>query len=280
MSKISEKEAGDDAIFDKTAFADRRAQSVNQKSGPESDKLNLPRVAKSISGGGTKHSVDFDDYSSGSDSSASPGKSPPRTVAGFEDRRAAGYYKQAGKHVAADGLVSRLGYRRILPNSGPDMALFEQRAEEVARLAKQVLHGRNATVFEGRVLDPLMGRSKRSVEELAAQFGVTSAKIHKITEKAKERVAAAIRYKQSKSLAPEEPACPTCGRWYSRGWEPCRRGYGEGAEYSPFTHPECCPPSFRKVQPPRARSIPCYPKPATDLRDLRWWRDLRHLFGR
>ena len=168
-------------------------------------------------------------------------------IAAFENKWAAGFTKVDGRYVPADGLVNSKGRRLVFPDGGPDAAELDDWTDRLEVVAKQVLHGRNATVFEGRVLDPLMGRRKRSVEELAAQFGVTSAKIHKITEKAKERVAAAVRrYKQGKSLAPEEPACPTCGRYYRLGWAPCRRGYGEGAEDSPFTHPECFPPRFRR----------------------------------
>ena len=268
MSENCRKDAEDNTVFDKTEFADRRAKSIDRNSTPESDKLNLLRTANSISAGGGKHGVDHDDYSSGSDATAVKPLGP-RTIEGYEAKWAAGHSKVGGRHVAADGLVARSGRRRILPNE-PDVAWLEDAwledaAEKLGKIAKETLHGRNATVFEGRVLDPLMGRRKRSVEELAAQFGVTSAKIHKITEKAKERVAAAvIRYKQGKSLAPEEPACPTCGRWYSRGWEPCRRGYGFLAAYSPFTHPECCPPSFRKA--PRAQSIRQHP-----LAYHTWW---------
>jgi hypothetical protein len=44
-----------------------------------------------------------------------PGFISAKTVEGFEAKRAAGFFKVAGRHVAADGLVSRRGYRRIIP---------------------------------------------------------------------------------------------------------------------------------------------------------------------
>ena len=96
-----------------------------------------------------------------------------------------------------------------------DHELWADRAEELADVAKEVLRGRNATVFEGRVIAPLRGDPKRSVEELAAQFGVSPAKIHKITERAKDRVLEVFRQRMTPKT--EGDKCPTCGRVYADG---------------------------------------------------------------
>jgi hypothetical protein len=87
----------------------------NRKLLPETDKQSLSHAVASVSGGSDKHGIAHDDHSSGSD--ASGDKPPPRTLAGFEANRSAGYTKIGGKHVAADGLVSRRGYRRIIPGA-------------------------------------------------------------------------------------------------------------------------------------------------------------------
>jgi hypothetical protein len=118
-----------------------------------------------------------------------------RTVEGFEEKRANGFTKVDGRHVPADGIVSRRGYRRIIPDSGPGAAWLEWRIEELARVAKEVLRGRNATVFEGRVLNPLMGRPKRSVEDLAEQLGRPTKRIYKILDECRDQIAAYRRRK-------------------------------------------------------------------------------------
>src|SRR5262249_47232492 len=102
-------------------------------------------------------------------------KAGPRTVQGFESKWASGYTKTAGKTVVCDGLVSRKGNRRILPNDDDDGWLErckEYRLDELEAIAKEIFHGRNATVFEGLVLAPLRGERGRTVEELANQFGL------------------------------------------------------------------------------------------------------------
>ena len=100
-------------------------------------------------------------------------------VGATEAKLAAGFTKIGGKHVAADGLVSRRGYRRIIPNAGTDPDWLEYRAEQLAEIASKVLHGRNATIFEARVIAPLKGLPKWSVEDLAKQFGVTPKRIYR-----------------------------------------------------------------------------------------------------
>src|SRR5262245_9614487 len=57
-------------------------------------------------------------------------KAHPRTLHGFESRWAAGYTKTAGKTVAADGLVSRSGFRRILPNNDDDEWIEDFKREQ------------------------------------------------------------------------------------------------------------------------------------------------------
>ena len=111
-----------------------------------------------------------------------------RSVEGFEEKWANGFTRVDGRHVPADGMVSRRGYRRIIPDSGPDAAWLEWRIEELARVAKEVLRGRNATVFEGRVLDPLMGRPKRSIDDLAEQLGRPAKRIYKILDECRHRI--------------------------------------------------------------------------------------------
>jgi len=118
-----------------------------------------------------------------------------RSVDGFEAKWAAGFTKVDGRHVAADGMVSRRGYRRIIPESGPGREWFEDRAEDLAAAAKEALRGRNATVFDGRVLNPLMGRPKRSIEDLAEQFGTPTKRIYKILDECRDQIAA---YRQRK----------------------------------------------------------------------------------
>jgi hypothetical protein len=121
-----------------------------------------------------------------------------RSVEGFEEKWANGFTKVDGRHAPADGIVSRRGYRRIIPDSGPGREWFEDRAEDLANIAKEVLRGRNATVFEGRVLNPLMGRPKRSIEELAEQFGRPTKRIYKILDECRDQIAA---YRRRKPLA-------------------------------------------------------------------------------
>ena len=139
----------------------------------------------------------------------------PGDVSKVEVFRSQGHTTIAGAHVSADGLVARSGRRRILPED-TDISGLEDKAEQLALVAGQVLHGRNATCFEGRVIDPLFGRPKRSIEELATQFGVSPAKIHRIIEHAKRRVLEALeRFYQPKIVGDR---CPTCGRVYD-AWQ-------------------------------------------------------------
>lgn len=116
-------------------------------------------------------------------------------IAAFEERQAAGFTKVAGKHIPADGLVSRRGQRRILPDGGPDLDWLEWREEQLEEIVKQTLHGRDATIFRRRVIE------NGSVEDLAREFNVTPHEIYKRTEKSKNRVIAAARKAFGKSEA-------------------------------------------------------------------------------
>lgn len=152
----------------------------------------------------------------------------PRGVAGdrlaaFEAKSAAGFVKVGGKHIKADGLVSKRGNRRIIPAGyEEDKMLVEDRIERLATATK-VLHGRNATVFEKLYLNPLQGKRKATAEELAKQFGVEVRQIYKIAERAKERVTEEVKRLQSAKAGAIEPRrarwthpldpppCPHCG---------------------------------------------------------------------
>jgi hypothetical protein len=163
---------------------------------------------------------------------------PTKNIGAAEDFRAEGYYKIAGRSLMADGLVSRAGYRRIPPGwlmeGIDDHEEWAGNAELLANVAKQVLRNRNATVFEGLVLNPLLGRPGRTVEELAEQFGVPPARIYRIKDKVKQQMTAAIErhkagipldsgHRESKYHAPaavwveSEDRLPLGALWNRRG---------------------------------------------------------------
>jgi hypothetical protein len=155
--------------------------------------------------------------------------------------RSSGHVKAAGKHISADGLVSRRGYRRILPSDdGGDAEAGRFLVEEVA---KEVLRGREATIFEKRLAGV-------KLEALAEQFGRSISFIHAVIEKSKVRVMQAIKDKLRPAAAGER--CPTCGLFYGQNTSAvCPRGYGDVnfAWWNPWStttqadianiHPEC-----------------------------------------
>jgi hypothetical protein len=128
----------------------------------------------------------------------------PAAVEGFENFRAAGFVKIGGRRLMADGLVSRGGYRRVfsdaLLETVWDREMWADRAQDLADLAGQYLGGRTATVFEGLVINPLLGRPGRTVDDLARQFGVTPDRIYKIKNKGKERLALAVLMERQRQL--------------------------------------------------------------------------------
>jgi hypothetical protein len=187
-------------------------------------------------------------------------------VGKVEAFRGSGHAKAAGKHVSADGLVARSGRRRIAPefmlSDIHDRELWADRADQVADTAKEVLRGRNATVFEGRVIAPLRGDPKRSVEELAAQFGVSSAKIHKITERAKDRVLEVFRQRMAPQI--EGDKCPRCGRVYA-DWNFSECGRNNGAVKDQYFAPSWLLRWATVKWPPRSFHPECLPQ--------RYWGD-------
>ena len=226
MSENCKKDAENNTVFDKTEFADRRAKSIDQKSTLELDKLNLLRTANSISAGGGKHGVDHDDYSSGSDASKQPG---PRTIEGYETKWAAGQTKVGGKHVAADGLVSRLGHRRIIPGiTEEEREWLEVHTWRLQEIAKQVLHGRNATIFEKCVINPLLGEPKSSVERVAAQFNIKPKRVYNIIDKCEEKVLREYnRQRQGRPQEEKSAVCSICRRPVSSNAICPRGNYGD-----------------------------------------------------
>jgi len=204
--------------------------AIDQEPPPESDKLNLINTVNS-SGGDQHHSVDADDYSA--DSVANPEQQPgPKTIDGKEAANAAGYTKVAGKHVAADGLVSRRGYRRILPESR-NREEIEGDLEKLDEIAKQVLRGRNATIFEKCVIRPLEDGSRRPpVEEVAAQFNIEDKRVYKILDKCWDKISGALpRFKAGAPLteASGSPLCSICGR-HESSKTICPRGHYGGCD--------------------------------------------------
>jgi hypothetical protein len=99
----------------KAPFANN-TPAVDQKPEPESDRGTLVKDTNAVSRGDSSQSVESDNYYATSDSQVArrPG------VEGFEDRRASGFNRVAGRHIAADGLVSRKGYLRIASGYGSD----------------------------------------------------------------------------------------------------------------------------------------------------------------
>lgn len=138
-------------------------------------------------------------------------KAPPRTVAGFEAKWAAGHTKIAGKHIAADGLVSKGGYRRILPDykDAGDEVWDEIRRKQLEEIAGEVLSGRTATVFDALVLAPLRGKQGRTVEDLANQFGVTTDRIHKIKHDATRKIEDGLMKPKNYETTADPAALPT-----------------------------------------------------------------------
>lgn len=115
------------------------------------------------------------------------------SIDAFERRTArGGHSKVEGKHVGGGVLVSRRGYARVIRDT--DKAwLNENNIDALRETAARVLHGRNATIFEKHVINPLLGLPKVSVKELAAQFGIKDTRVYKILDKCKERVKRALR---------------------------------------------------------------------------------------
>jgi transposase-like protein len=169
----------------------------------------------------------------------------------YEARRAGGFTKVGGKYVMADGLVSRQGFRKILPEGPgrmftdlvtnmPEHLLTDMLVGELVALAKKVLHQRNATVFEGLVLNPLLGEPRVTVAALAHQFGVKPHVIYNIKHECWRK----LRDAWSGILAAAKTKAETNEQLEALSViERCERAYGCCVLLHPngqFGDPGCC----------------------------------------
>jgi hypothetical protein len=102
-----------------------------------------------------------------------------------------GFTRESGKHTAHTGPLTRgSGRLKILPDaSGHEI---ECDLDTLQEIAKRVLRGRNATIFEKLALKPLEdGNRKPPVREVAAQFNIKESRVYKILEKCWAKVSEA-----------------------------------------------------------------------------------------
>jgi hypothetical protein len=108
-----------------------------------------------------------------------------------------------GVTCAHSGLLSRRGYVRIIRE---DVSVIERDVmiSELKALAKQLLTGRNAILFERRVIGPLEDphTPKPSVEDLAIEFNISEQRIYKIISKCWKKIEKAHKAAQAKEDAP------------------------------------------------------------------------------
>jgi hypothetical protein len=187
----------------------------------------------------------------------------------FEAKLASGFARQAGRHTAYTGPLTRGGRVKIFAETVGAEQLDEwtERVPELAKLAKELFRGRNATILEGRILNPLLGKPQRSAEDLAAQFNVKPARIYKIAEKRLRHLLKEFN-RRNKPEAGNGERCPTCGRVYAEwNFSQCARNYGGPLEKPalnegflgvtwdinwnrarfgrrPGIHPECLPEKY------------------------------------
>ena len=140
-----------------------------------------------------------------------------------------------------------------------DREKWADRTAELADAVGKVLRGRNATIFEGRVLDPLRGRPKRSVDDLAAQFGITTKRVYKIVERCSDRVIAALSAPPERMDAKgfiaetnelyawaESEKCSLCGRCFAlTALSACRGAFGVGGLHFGDFRSECLRIQYR-----------------------------------
>lgn len=164
-------------------------------------------------------------------------------VAMFEAKASLGFVRKGGKHVAWSGPLQRNGRLKVFhEETQHDAWLSEQNCHQLIEVADKVLHGRNATVFEGLVLAPLRGQPKRTVESLASQFGVDAKRIYRVKNDCVERIKSELK------KTPTTPAfaspwhlpahevsetCAICHRSYALSAWPsekpsCRGRFGDG----------------------------------------------------
>src|SRR5262249_36135156 len=154
-------------------------------------------------------------------------------VENFERRWSGGSSRDgSGKWRNPDGLVSRRGKRRIVPESRNSDEI-ECDLWLLREIAEQVLHGRNATIFEKLVIKPLEdGGCHPPVEGVAAQFNITLKRAYKIRDKCWDRVLREHNRRQQQEAQEDGSAiCGICGKRRSSDLL-CPRGRYWGCEES------------------------------------------------
>jgi hypothetical protein len=113
---------------------------------------------------------------------------------GIEAKYATGFSRQAGKHTAHTGPLTRgSGRLKIFPES-TDLGKLYDDLEKLKKVAGQVLRGRNATIFEKLVIKPLEdGVRHPPVKEVADQFNIKDERVYKIVDKCKQKIMRAVR---------------------------------------------------------------------------------------
>jgi hypothetical protein len=111
---------------------------------------------------------------------------------GIEAKYATGFSRQAGKHTAHTGpLTRRSGRLKIFPESIDQDQLYDD-LEKLRAIARQVLHGRNATIFEKLVIKPLAdGVRHPPVKDVASEFNIEDGRVYKIIHKCWNRISKA-----------------------------------------------------------------------------------------
>jgi hypothetical protein len=118
-----------------------------------------------------------------------------------------------GKTTARHGLISRRGYIRIIRE---DIGVIERdiMLSELKALAKKLLTGRNATLFERRVIGPLEDphTPRPSIGDLAIEFGISEQRVYKIITKCWKKIEATKRAADAKDEIPNMMANFTAKR--------------------------------------------------------------------
>src|SRR5262245_49491041 len=108
-----------------------------------------------------------------------------------------------GVTVAKSGLISRGGYIRIIRE---DISVPERDVmiSELKALAKTLLTGRNASIFERHALAPLLDplAPKPGIQATADQFNISEQRVYKIITKCWKKIESAHRAAQAKEEAP------------------------------------------------------------------------------
>ena len=160
---------------------------------------------------------------------------------------AAGFTKIKGKHVVVDGLVSRDGNRRILPESHDYEWIDLKRSACKGLLAR--CSGPSSTGIRGVSNRTAARRHKNSGADAGRETRGLADENYKDLERAKVQVMKAFKRKAPETA--NEPSCPTCGRKYDRdNWAACKRGYNLVSMYGRPSHihevhSECLPPAYK-----------------------------------